>query len=141
MRSQAIGVVEKALPGIEQARHRHGLRAAVGRALQLTATDGAGPEVAEDLAQAIRLATAASARLDALDRQLALRDFDESSSESRAMLHERDLWSARLLELTATLDSLQARVVSASARHADADDAAIEDLKARIEALEEVQAS
>jgi hypothetical protein len=137
----AVTTVEKALPAIEQARHRHGLRAAVGRALQLSADPGLGPEVAEELAQSIRLATVAAARLDALDRQLADREFNESSAEARALLHERDLWAARLLELTATLDSLRARSSAATAKRADADDEALEDLRARIEALEEVQAS
>ena len=66
--------------------------------------------------------------------------FDPAEPAARAMMHERDRWSARLLELTATLDALAARRAAARAAHDD--DALPEELqalRATVEALEEVQ--
>jgi hypothetical protein len=133
----ALGRVEKALPAIEHPRHREGLRAAVARATELAASFG---DAHGEVADAIDAATAAAGRLDALDRQLAELDRDVASDEARALLHERDTWSARLLSLTATLESLQARIARARALVGGRDDEALADLKAHVEALEEVQA-
>jgi tRNA A-37 threonylcarbamoyl transferase component Bud32 len=137
----ALSRVEKSLPAIAEVRHRQGLRAAVSRATELARALPAGDEgIVDELAQAIDAATVASARLDALDRQLAQLDRDAASEDARALLHERDTWSARLLSLTATLDSLKARIARATARRdRAAEEDALADLRARIEALEEVQ--
>ena len=142
----ALGRLEASLPAIEAVRHRQGLRAAVARATGLAqelspATDE-WDALAEELAQAIDASTAAAARLDALDRQLATLDRNESTDEARAALHERDTWSARLLSLTATLESLRSRIARARARRGGAEDEdALADLRATVEALEEVQGS
>ena len=138
----ALGRVETAAPGIEHARHREALRAVVGRVLALAPADehGEDPALTEELATAIDAATAAAGRLDALDRQLAVRGMSEASDETRALLHERDTWSARLLRLSATLESLGVRAAAAKAKAGDADDTeALDDLRAQVEALEEVQ--
>ena len=137
----ALSRVEKSLPAIAEGRHRQGLRAAVSRATELAHTLPQGDDgIVEELALAIDAATVASARLDALDRQLGQLDRDSASEDARVLLHERDTWSARLLSLTATLDALKARIARATARRdRAAEEDALADLRARIEALEEVQ--
>jgi len=135
--AHALATVERALPAIRSARHRHGLRAVVVRALALA--PAAGPGGDDELAQAITAATAAAARLDALDRALAAGDIQRPDDATRALLHERDTWAARLLALTAALDALQARLAGLQ-RPAARDDAdALAALRDHVEALEEVQ--
>jgi hypothetical protein len=140
----ALDRLERALPAIAAIRHRQGLRAAVSRA---TALARVLPEardsdpIAAELAQAIDAATVASARLDVLDRELGKLDRNTATEEARALLHERDTWSARLLSLTATLEALRARIARATARRdRSEDEEALADLRAQVEALEEVQA-
>ncbi len=133
---EALDGVERALPAISTARHRHGLRAVVRRSLALAPAGDA--EAQAELAQAVTAATAAAGRLEALDRALAAGDIQSSDDAARALLHERDTWSARLLSLTAALDAFQVRLTGAGARGGEA--AALADLRAQVEALEEVQA-
>ena len=135
--AKALADVERVAPTIDTARHRHSLRAVVRRALALAPALGPGGP-ADELGQAVSAAAAAAARLDALDRALAARDIQREGETLRATLHERDTWSARLLSLTAALDAFEARLARAGSRTA-ADDAALADLRARVEALEEVQ--
>jgi hypothetical protein len=145
--SASIRRVERSLPALDAPRHRHGLRAAVSRALNLSRAPTADPQTIQELAAAIDLATVAAGRLSILDRTLLARDVRESSADERAMLHERDRWAARLLDLTATLDAFQARVAAANTRaltnkagaSAPADEDPLEDLRVRIEALEEIR--
>lgn len=94
----------------------------------------------DDLVRSIRLAVGAAMRLDHLDRRLAGVDLADPNEEERRLMHERDTWSARLLGLAASLDSLSVRLTAAdtSATTAAAVEQ-LEDLKARIEGLEEVQ--
>jgi hypothetical protein len=134
----ALTKVEAVVPSLGARRHRMALRAVVHRSLALT--DGkAGVADPAELGAAIEAAAAAAGRLDALDRDLERIDIREADDAIRARLHERDVWSARLLELTASLDAIQAR--ASAARHeraaASADDR-LGDLGARIEALEEI---
>ena len=57
------------------------------------------------------------------------------------MLHERDTWAARLLDLTAQLDALSARAATARVGQRSSDrELALADLRVLVEALEEVQA-
>ncbi|MCA9719649.1 MAG: protein kinase, partial [Myxococcales bacterium] len=139
---EAVRRVERALPAIDAPRHRHGLRAAVSRALTLSRTAD-DPETAAELASAVDLATVAAGRLAELDKTLQRRDLREPSAEERAMLHERDRWAARLLDLTATLDAFQARIASARAGvdrgAATRLEDPLEDLRVRVEALEEIK--
>jgi hypothetical protein len=152
--AEALADVERTAPAIASVRHRHSLRAVVRRALALAPALGPGEATAE-LGQAVSAAAVAAARLDALDRELMARDIQREGESVRATLHERDIWSARLLSLTASLDALQARLARAGATGPNGagasgpngakalpagDDAeALADLHARIEALEEVQ--
>ena len=135
----ALGRVEKVVPVLVAGRHRHALRAVVLRALALAEAHPGDIAAAEELAQAIDAAMVAAGRLDALDQELARLDIRGASDEVRARLLERDTWSARLLELTATLDALQARRVGArQALGAAAVDDRLGELRLRIEALEEI---
>ena len=135
--ARALAGVERALPAIRSARHRHGLRAVVGRSLALA--PAAGPGAEGELAQAIAVATASAARLDALDSDLAAGDIQRPDDAARARLHERDTWAARLLALTAALDALQARLAAVGGAARAGDAAALADLRHQVEALEEVQ--
>ena len=58
-------------------------------------------------------------RMDELDREMAREEFDPGHLEHRAQMKERDMWSARLLDLTATLDALAARRAAAEAKKAE----------------------
>jgi hypothetical protein len=134
--ARALADVERIAPAIDTARHRHSLRAVVRRALALAPSLDAG--AVDELGQAVSAAAAAAARLDVLDRRLAASDIQRPDEALRATLHERDTWSARLLSLTAALDAFEARLAAARTSGA-ADAATLADLRARVEALEEVQ--
>ena len=134
--ARALAGVEQVVPTLATTRHRHGLRAVVRRSLALSAT--LGPSADDELAHAVAVATAAAARLDALDRELERRDIQRADQGARDLLHERDTWSARLLALTAALDAFHARALGSAARPRDAD-ATLADLRAQVEALEHVQ--
>ena len=134
--AKALADVERIAPAIDTARHRHSLRAVVRRALALAPSLDAG--AVDELGQAVSAAAAAAARLDVLDRRLAASDIQRPDEALRAALHERDTWSARLLSLTAALDAFEARLAAARTSGA-ADAATLADLRARVEALEEVQ--
>ncbi|MCA9656664.1 MAG: serine/threonine protein kinase [Myxococcales bacterium] len=137
------GALERArhgLPAIEERRHRQGLRAVVARVVDLARDLAPQDEAAQELARACDAALAAAARLDGLDRQLAALDRDSASADARAMLHARDTWASRLLSLTATLDAFASRRAAAGARRGLAEeDEELDDLRAHVEALEEVQ--
>jgi hypothetical protein len=133
--TRALAAVEQVVPTLATTRHRHGLRAVVRRSLALDTS--LGPSADAELAHAISVATAAAARLDALDRELERRDIQRADHDVRALLHERDTWAARLLGMTAALDAFHARTVGAQQSRGDAD--ALADLRAQVEALEHVQ--
>ncbi|MCA9716496.1 MAG: serine/threonine protein kinase, partial [Myxococcales bacterium] len=105
--SSRVRKLDAVVPKIEADRHRESLRAVVSRVFALF--EGSPPdaraELDAELARALDVGMLAATRLDALDRALASHDTMDPSAEVRAMLHERDMWSARLLELTATLDA------------------------------------
>ena len=127
---------------IAERRHRDALRAVVHRSIALTralppAEQG---DVDEEMAQAVDLAAAAATRMDQLDREMAAPDFDPSNPEHRHLMHERDMWSARLLDLTATLDALAARRAAAHAKiEASEEEELIASLRHTVESLEEVR--
>ena len=134
--------VHTTVPALREARHREGLRTVVHRAITLTRPLSSNERAAvdEEMARAIALASTASLRMDALDQEMATAAFDPADPGHRARMHERDLWSARLLQLTAALDALAARRASAEHRQQEAtrnDDLA--EIRASVEALEEVQ--
>ena len=117
-------------------RHRESLRGVVGRVLAfeqaLGRMDGS---LQDELAQVVSAATQACLGLDQLDDELARSDLREPDAEDHRRLQERDRVASRLLELTARLEALRARVAAAGVRRrADA----LAELRAQVEALEEV---
>ena len=127
---------------IVERRHRDALRAVVHRTVGLTHAlpPAAQEEVADEMSQAVDLAAAATMRMDELDRAMAEPDFDPSNAEHRGLMHERDMWSARLLDLTATLDALAARRAAAKAKlDAEDEDEIVASLRHTVDALEEVR--
>ncbi len=137
--TEALARVEKVIPVLVAARHRHALRAVVLRVLALAEAHPGDAGAAAELAQAIDAAMVAAGHLDTLDQELGRLDIRSASDELRARLLERDTWSARLLELTATLDALQVRGVGARQALAAAGvDERLGELRIRVEALEEI---
>jgi tRNA A-37 threonylcarbamoyl transferase component Bud32 len=135
--------VERAAPSISP-RHLPGLRAVVQRVMALTAAtpEKQRSEIDAEMAHALAVATVASVRMSELDMLVSHPDFDAGELEHRRDLQERDMWGARMLELTATLDALVARIAAArSALRGSAidDRSELEQLRHDIEALEEVQ--
>jgi tRNA A-37 threonylcarbamoyl transferase component Bud32 len=135
--------VERAAPSIS-ARHLPGLRAVVQRVMALTTATPVEQrtEIDAEMAHALAVATVASVRMSELDTLVSHPEFDAGELEHRRDLQERDMWSARMLELTATLDALVARIAAAQSalRGATIDDRSeLEQLRHDIEALEEVQ--
>lgn len=125
---------------LRERRHRDALRAIVSRTLALHRSVGADAALEDELGQALDIALVAAAKLDELDATLARENLEEIDARVHATLRERDLWSTRLLDLTATLDALRLRLAASRARKdAAADAEALEDLRRDIEALDEVQ--
>ena len=137
------------VPAIAAARHRDSLRGIIERALSLRVAVGERHRQAldGDLGQLIDLATVAASRLDELDTQLGESDLHSPDRALRKALRERDTWAARLHEVTAFLDAMRARYAALGAASPDgsvgSDDrdaeGALADLRAHIEALEEVE--
>ncbi len=139
---QRLDALYEVVPKLEEARHREALRAVVHRTLDLTRTlpQAEQAEVSDEMAHALNLAAVAARRMDELDALMSRDDFDPAHPEHRNSMHERDLWSARLLDLTATLDALAARRACASHRRDQASEAdTLASLRATVESLEEVQ--
>jgi hypothetical protein len=129
---------------IGERRYRDALRAVVHRVIALSrdTPQELQPEIDAEMEHAIHLAAGATLRMDQLDREIAHPGFDPADAAARAMMLERDRWSARLLELTATLDALAARRAAARvALRTDDVPAELVALRATVEALEEVQRS
>ncbi len=137
-----IEQLTQVVPRLAEARHREGLRAVVQRVLGLLVAmpEDRRAEVAGEMDHALNLAIVATTRMDELDRLMSQPGFDGAHPEHRRDLHERDMWAARLLDLTATLDALSIRQAAAKARSAQPELAEVlELLRANVEALEEVQ--
>lgn len=135
--------VERAAPSISP-RHLPGLRAVVQRVMALTAAtpEKQRKDIDAEMAHALAVATVASVRMSELDTLVSHPEFDAGELEHRRDLQERDMWGARMLELTATLDALVARIAAAQSalRGAAIDDRSeLDQLRHDIEALEEVQ--
>ncbi|MBV1858296.1 MAG: serine/threonine protein kinase [Nannocystaceae bacterium] len=139
---QCLDGLYDTVPNLKETRHREALRAVVHRAIDLTRTLTAAEqvEVGDEMAHAINLAAVAARRMDKLDAEMTRADFDPADPEHRNRMHERDLWSGRLLDLTATLDALAARRACASHLQDEASESeALASLRANVESLEEVQ--
>ena len=135
--------VEQRAPRISK-RHRPGLRAVVQRVMALI--EAAPPEQRRELDpemnHALAVATVATERMTELDDWISRPDFDAGATEQRRWLQERDMWAARMLELAATLDALVSRQAAAKqaieGARIDAD-SRLDELRDRVEALEEVR--
>lgn len=134
--------VTEATANVRERRHRESLRAVVQRVLVLRSSvpSSHAAAVDADLGRVLDLAAVATVRIDELEATLAAGNMRDTSAEARALMLERDSWAARLLELTAFLDAQRARYTAIEA--GELSDTAVElaELRAHIEALEEVQA-
>ncbi len=138
--AHAIARVGAVVRMIEEARHRDALRGVVERALALAAAVPAdeAARIGTDLARVVDVATVAASKLDELERGLDAASLHGGDASVRGRLRERDVWAARLLEVTARLDALRARW--AAARADAAGDADLDELRAQLEAFEELRA-
>jgi tRNA A-37 threonylcarbamoyl transferase component Bud32 len=139
---QRLGSLYRVVETIHERRHREALRAVVHRVVALIR--GLPPRhkllADEEMSQALDLAAVGTHRMDELDRAMSHAEFNPADPTHRELMRERDTWSARLLDLTATLDALMARRAAAGAMLADEGAAEIlTALRANVEALEEVQ--
>ncbi len=138
--TQRLDKIAQLGPTLGGRRHRESLRALTRRAVSLTDSLGDDDPMAEaEVGHALDLGLVATGRMDAIDAELAHADLREPDARVHALLHERDTWSARLLELNATLESFRSRLVMAGARKSGLEPAErLAELRARIEALEEI---
>ena len=132
--AEPLARLAAAVAGIEHSRHRDSLRGVVQRALAIRSTGR--DDLDAHLGELIDLATAAVCRIDAIDTALAAGDLRNPTESERARMLERDALAARLLEITAFLDATRARLVALG----DRGDTELEDLRAHIDALEEIEA-
>jgi hypothetical protein len=135
----AIGRVGPVVAAVEEARHRDALRGVVERALALHASVPAdeAKRIAVDLARVVDLATVAASKLDELEHGVDAASLHGGDPAVRQRLRDRDIWAARLLEVTALLDGLRARW--AMARTAAATGGELDELRVHLEALEELR--
>jgi hypothetical protein len=136
----ALARVADVVPAMTVKRHRESLRGVVERAFALRDAVGEGGRAAIDLqiAKVVDLAALAASRLDQLEAELSADDLRTGDDASRARWHARDRWAATLLQVTAFLDAMRARAVVARAKGVASSD--LDELRAQIEALEELTA-
>lgn len=135
---RALAKVEQLVPTLDEARHRHALRAVVRDALELRRALGPSGEHDRELAGAIESASATTAALARIDTELAKTDLNRAGDEARDRLHQRDVYASRMLELAGTIESLRRRLRATADPQAKA--ASLDELRAHIEALEEIRA-
>ena len=138
--AEPLARVGAIIPGIEHTRHRESLRGVVQRALAVRVAGGerVDSEIDASLGELVDVASAAVARIDRIDSNLAAGDLRNATNDERKQMRERDALAARLLEITAFLDSMRARLIALAAGSGSRD--ALDDLRAHIEALEEIEA-
>lgn len=140
--SESLDRVSGVLPAMDARRHRENLRAIVSRALSLHEffAERKLTDFDEEVARVIDMAVVAAARIDELEAAIERDGLLSDSEASRAELRERDMWAARLMDTTATLESLRARYVAGELAIEDRSrDELLEELRSRVAALREVQ--
>lgn len=136
--SSRMDAVSTVAAGMESKRHREALRGVVSRVLALREATGNDGSVDAEAVAAIDQAVVAAGRLDTIDRQLELADLQRPTDEVHTLMHERDTWSARLLDLVGTLEALRVRLAAAKGQ-GGASEETLAILRAKVDALEEVQ--
>jgi len=136
--SARMEAVSTVAAGMESQRHREALRGVVSRVLALREATGNDGSVDAEAVAAIDQAVVAAGRLDAIDHKLEVADLQQPTDEVHALMHERDTWSARLLDLVGTLEALRVRLAAAKGQGGASDDT-LAILRAKVDALEEVQ--
>ncbi len=134
-RMDAISTVAS---GMESKRHREALRGVVTRVLALREATGADGSVDDEVVAALDQALVATGRLDTIDQELGSVDLQNPTNAIHGLMHERDTWSSRLLDLVGTLETMRVRLASAKGSGGASEDA-LAQLRAKVEALEEVQ--
>ena len=132
----ALSALQQTLPLISSDRHRQTVRAVTERAVALERALGAC-ETSKELAASVQYTAAAAVRMDELDRRLESSQ-DSEDDATRAAMHERDRLFARALQLSATLERLDVRLGRAQ-RASSSSTEKLEELRAHVEALEELQ--
>ena len=138
-----ITALVELVPRLETPRHRRSLRAVAERLFALFAAlpVSARDHIIDESGRILDLAMLAAVRLDELEGRLGRADFQNPTAELRALLHERDQWAARLLHTLGLLDALRSRVLCARVkREAETLEEVLNDLRAEVAGLEEVQA-
>jgi serine/threonine-protein kinase len=136
--AQRMDAVGTAGAGMESKRHREALRGVVSRVMALRDATGRDGALDEEVGAAIDQALVATGRLDTIDTQLQGVDLQNPDDEAHGLMHERDTWSARLHDLVGSLESMRVRVAAAKGK-AGASEEALAVLRAKVDALEEVQ--
>lgn len=135
--------VSPVVQGMRLQRHRESLRGVVERVIVLCEKLPADTlaECELDLARLVDIALVGSARMDEIEVAIVDADMRNPSPETLTEMRERDRLAGQLLEVTAFLDSLRARTAAAKLAGADTanTDEQLDDLRAHISALEEVQ--
>lgn len=138
----SLGGVEVVVQAMTLRRHRESLRGVVERVLVLCEKLPAEAlaECELDLARLVDIALVASARVDEIEVSIADADMQNTSPETLTLMRERDRLAGQLLDVTAFLDSLRARTAAlVLGREGRNTSEQIDDLRAHIAALEEVQ--
>ena len=109
-----------------------------GLALREAVAVASRPSLDDELARLFDHAALAASRLDQLEATLSAADLRSGDEVQRARWLARDRWAARLLEVTAFLDAMRARVLAAQARAVGG--AELDEVRAQVAALAEVEA-
>lgn len=143
----AVAALPATAASLHHERNKDMLASIAGQVVALRAVfeDSDALELEDELRRALEVAMVATARLDVLDHQIESLTADAAPDAAGVARHERlaerDRWSTRLNQLSATLESLRIRALSAAAKQrlSGDDEEVFEALRFRVEALEELQ--
>jgi hypothetical protein len=137
----SLARVAAVVPAMTAARHRDALRGVLERVIALRDTLEPAQRASLDaqLAELLDHAALASSRLDQLEAELSPEDLRSGDDAKRSSWQQRDVWAARILQVTAFLDAMRARAVMAKARTAAQAD--LDELRGHVAALAELDAA